>query len=82
MEASIVDLRYKMKEVLSALDRSEPVKITYHGRQRGWLLSTLPGKGVRAGEHPFFGMRSEQGKDIRTVHRHLKELRKTRYADL
>ena len=28
MEASIIDLRYKMKDVLEALDRREAVKIS------------------------------------------------------
>ena len=35
MEASIVDLRYKMKEVLQSLDRNETVKIYYHGKLKG-----------------------------------------------
>ena len=30
MEASIVDLRYKMKGVLQALERNECVNIYYH----------------------------------------------------
>ena len=32
MKASIVDLRYKMKEVLAALKRNETVHILYHGK--------------------------------------------------
>lgn len=35
MEASIVDLRYKMKDVLQSLDRNENVKIYYHGKLKG-----------------------------------------------
>lgn len=31
MKASIVDLRYHMKEILKALDRNEPVEILYRG---------------------------------------------------
>lgn len=57
MEASIVDLRYHMKEVLAALERREQVTITYHGKRRGLLLP-LPeqtGSG-RVADHPFFGM--------------------------
>ena len=32
MKASIVDLRYRMNDVLKALERSEDVDILYHGR--------------------------------------------------
>ncbi len=32
MKASIVDLRYKMKEILRALERRETVTILYHGK--------------------------------------------------
>jgi antitoxin (DNA-binding transcriptional repressor) of toxin-antitoxin stability system len=38
MEASIPDLRYKMKDVLSALDRREKVNILYHGKIIGVLI--------------------------------------------
>ena len=32
MKASIVDLRYQMKDVLKSLDRGESVTIFYHGK--------------------------------------------------
>ena len=35
MKASIVDLRYKTREILEALERNESVTVLYHGRVRG-----------------------------------------------
>lgn len=35
MEASIVDLRYKTKDVLQSLERNETVKIYYRGKLKG-----------------------------------------------
>jgi hypothetical protein len=35
MKATIVDLRYRMKEVLKALDRKESVSVLYRGKVKG-----------------------------------------------
>jgi hypothetical protein len=35
MEASVVDLRYKMRDVLEALERRESVQILCHGDEKG-----------------------------------------------
>lgn len=35
MKATVVDLRYKMNDVLKALDRNETVTILYHGKVKG-----------------------------------------------
>lgn len=40
MKASIVDLRYKMNDVLKALDRNEQVTILYHGKIKGVIMPT------------------------------------------
>ena len=37
MKATIVDLRYKMNDVLKALDRNEPV-VLYRGKVKGTLV--------------------------------------------
>jgi antitoxin (DNA-binding transcriptional repressor) of toxin-antitoxin stability system len=37
MEASIVDLRYRMKSVLEALDRGESVTVLHRGKPRARL---------------------------------------------
>jgi antitoxin (DNA-binding transcriptional repressor) of toxin-antitoxin stability system len=79
MEASVVDLRYRMKDVLEALERREPVRILYHGTVKGTIV---PASGVRTGsmtDHPFFGMRKD---DKKTVSECVDELRRGRYDAL
>ena len=58
MKASIVDLRYKMKDILKALDRNERVTILYHGKVKGVITPVSGGPGPKIRNHPFFGMRS------------------------
>nr|VFJ47082.1 MAG: Antitoxin component of toxin-antitoxin stability system, DNA-binding transcriptional repressor [Candidatus Kentron sp. FM] len=57
MQASILDLRYNMKNVLGAIDRNEAVVITHRGKPRATLVP-LHGERDRAdpASHPFFGM--------------------------
>ena len=41
MQATIVDLRYQMNDVLKALDRNEDVEILYRGKKRGTLVFSI-----------------------------------------
>jgi hypothetical protein len=58
MKATIVDLRYKMKDILKALERKEKVAIMYHGKQKGVIIpnTETKAKQLQVSEHPFFGM--------------------------
>ena len=38
MKASVVDLRYKMNDILKALDRNETVSVLYHGKMKGVII--------------------------------------------
>lgn len=38
MKATVVDLRYKMNDVLKALDRNEKVTVLYRGKVKGFLI--------------------------------------------
>lgn len=58
MKVSVVDLRYKMNDVLKALDRNEDVSILYHGKLKGIIKpqnATAPQK-IKITDHPFFNM--------------------------
>jgi hypothetical protein len=70
MKASIVDLRYRMRDVLKALERNEEVEILYHGKVKGIIKpagaaapapadAAQPAPKVEA--HPFFGMDVDGG---------------------
>jgi antitoxin (DNA-binding transcriptional repressor) of toxin-antitoxin stability system len=84
MEARIVDLRYRMKSVLEALDRGETVTILHRGKPRA-QLTPIMGKakaGVpKATDHPFFGMWKDR-KDMEDVNAYVRKIRKSRIADL
>ncbi len=80
MKATVVDLRYKMNDVLKALARNEKVTVLYRGKVKGVLVPATQENHVRITEHPFFGMASENtGKCVLDE---LDDLRKARYDDL
>lgn len=64
MEASVVDLRYKMNDVLKALDRKEEVTILYRGKIKGKILPVAKKTTRKIQTHPFFGMASETTKSV------------------
>jgi hypothetical protein len=76
MKASIVDLRYKTKDILKALDRNESVTILYHGRVKGIIRPAREKSELKIVDHPFFGM---SGESERTVLEELENLRKPRH---
>ena len=80
MKASIVDLRYKMNDVLKALDRNEKVTVLYHGKVKGTLVPAHEKKKKKIADHPFFGMYSSKRK--KSVLGIVDELRKQRYDDI
>lgn len=79
MKASVVDLRYKMSEVLGALDRRERVDILYHGKVKGVIVPIEEKPKVKACQHPFFGMASGEKKAVEEV---MEGLREGRYLDI
>ncbi len=56
MKASVVDLRYRMNEILKAIDRNEEVTILYHGKVKGVIKPKISGSRRRISDHPFFNM--------------------------
>lgn len=76
MKASIVDLRYKTKDILKALERNESVTVLYHGKVKGIIKPAREKQASKIVEHPFFGMTSmHKG----SVLEELDNLRKPRY---
>ncbi len=79
MNASIVDLRYKTKQILEALERRETVAVLYRGKLKARIVpaSTTAPKRVR--ETAFFGMHSGEKKSVLEV---METLRGGRHRDL
>jgi hypothetical protein len=62
MDATILDLRYKMRNVLSALNRREKVRILYHGKVKGEIIPSKSNNSLRSKQHEIFGMlKGEKG---------------------
>jgi hypothetical protein len=79
VKTSIVQLRYKMKEVLKALDLRENVGILYHGKLKGTIIPTHKKSDKSLKDHPFFGMSRGSKK---SVEEEMEELRKSRHNDI
>ena len=82
MKASVVDLRYRMKEVLNALDRGETVTVLYRGKEKARLtpIDSEKKKGSLA-SHPAFGMWKDRA-DLKDVPAYVRQLRRGRFDDL
>lgn len=78
MQATVVDLRYHMNDVLKALDRNEDVDILYRGKTKGVLVAKVERTAGKVSEHPFFNMRRAG----RSVEAEMEDLRGGRYRDL
>ena len=76
MKASIVDLRYKMSDVIKALERNEKVTVLYHGKVKGIIVPLQANKQLRVKDHPFFGMTKGSQKSALDE---LADVRKSRY---
>ncbi len=82
MKATIVDLRYRMKAVLAALDRGEPVTVLHRGKEKARLVPTeTTGPKCHPSEDPAFGMWKDRT-EMRHVSKYVRTLRKRRFDDL
>jgi antitoxin (DNA-binding transcriptional repressor) of toxin-antitoxin stability system len=72
MKATVVDLRYRMNDVLKALERKERVTITHRGKAKGIIEPLQSKTRIRIEDHPFFGMTAD---DSRSVESRMEDLR-------
>jgi len=80
MRATVVDLRYKMNDVLKALDRNERVTVLCRGKIKGVLVPVGEKKHQKIKEHPFFGMSRDTSEQ--SVSEVMEKLRRSRYDDI
>ena len=64
MKASIVDLRYKTKDILQALERNESVTILYHGKVKGVITPAGRPATSNIRDHPLFGLRRDSEESV------------------
>src|SRR5579872_5140195 len=81
MNATIVDLRYKMKHVLRAIDRGETVTVLYRGKERAKLTPIAPASGgaTKTKDQPLFGLWKDR-EDMSDPASYLRRLRLSRRA--
>ena len=79
MEASVLDLRKKMRKVMSAIDRREHVTLTYRGKRRAMIvpLAESRKKPVRTADLAAFGMWADRD-DMTDPVAYVENLRKPR----
>lgn len=77
MRASVVDLRYKTSEILSALEHGEQVTLLYHGKPKGLITPVKDITTMQVTDHPFFGMNIKSDTSVGEV---MEQLRGLRYA--
>jgi len=78
MNASVIDLRYKMNDVLKALDRNEDVTILYHGKVKGVLKAKTKDVSQKVTDHPFFNMTNSE-EPVESI---MQQLRGGRFNDI
>ncbi len=82
MTATIVDLRYKMKDVLKAIERGEVVTVLYRGKPKARILPIAgERKPPSIRTHEAFGLWKDR-EDVRDVATHVRKLRQGRFRDL
>ena len=81
MKATIVDLRYRMKDVLSAVERGESVTVLYRGKPKARILPIAQKSGAKLADAEVFGMWKDR-KDLRNVPGYVRKLRQGRFGDL
>jgi hypothetical protein len=78
MNATVLDLRYKMNKVLGALDNRECVHVLFHGKLKGTIIP-VGGSSIKTTDHAFYGSDTTSGE---TVEDAMKGLRGGRYRDI
>ena len=80
MRATIVDLRYRMKDVLGALDRGETVIVLHRGKEKATLtpIAAAPTElAPKTADQPLFGLWRDR-QDLVDTDAYVRKLRQPR----
>lgn len=66
MKASVMDLRYRTKEILRALDARQEITLTHRGTEKGKIIPTeaKPRAHGSLHEHPAVGMWADSAESV------------------
>lgn len=76
MQASVMDLRKRMREIIRALERNEKVTLLYRGKKKGVIFPNRESADRRVVDHGFFGAGAESEE---SVEQEMNRLRGKRY---
>lgn len=76
MQASVMDLRKRMREVIRALERNESVTLLYRGKKKGVIHPHRDTALRKVEEHDFFGAGTASEESVEEA---MDRLRGTRY---
>jgi len=78
MKATTLDLRYRMKDILRAIDRGETVTVLYRGKEKARLvpIDSEPEKELKPSDHPAFGMWKDR-EDMKDPVAYIRKMRDT-----
>ncbi len=79
MNATIVDLRYHMKDVLRAIDRGETVTVLYRGKEKARLtpIRVEASESPKTADQPLFGLWRDR-EDMKDPSAYVRALREPR----
>ncbi len=79
MNATVLDLRKNMKQIISAIEHNEPVTLSNRGKKMAMIVPCSDEcPRTPAAEHPAFGMWAGRG-DMDNVGEFVRNLRKGRF---
>ncbi len=81
MKASVLDLRYKMKDVLRAVDRGESVTVLHRGTVKARITPVSKADGAKPSSDRAFGMWKDR-RDPADPAEYVRGLRKPRAHDV
>jgi prevent-host-death family protein len=81
MKATTLDLRYRTKDVLNAVERGETITVLYRGKAKAKIVPLSEGKTTSLRTCEAFGLWKDR-KDMSDVSAYVAKLRKTRFSDL
>lgn len=66
MKASVMDLRYRTREILRALEAKEEITLTHRGTEKGTIIpaSSLSPDSKSLADHPAVGMWADQTESV------------------
>jgi antitoxin (DNA-binding transcriptional repressor) of toxin-antitoxin stability system len=82
MKATIADVRYRLKDVLRAIDRGDTVTVLFRGKEKARLVPIAAKPTLsKASDHPACGMWADR-EDMADPAAFVRTIRKNRIANL